>query len=92
MTPFALGNPDYHLLLPVLLFCADDHRRLLVPGTDAAVVRRLRHQAPDDIPAFVPRIDACAPMVVLNKLNLLLLVDRAPLFGIGWLEGIVVLH
>jgi hypothetical protein len=22
MTPFALDNPDYHLLLPVLLFCA----------------------------------------------------------------------
>jgi transposase len=27
--------------------------RPVVPGTDAAVVKRLRHQAPDDIPAFV---------------------------------------
>jgi hypothetical protein len=58
MTPFALGNPDYHLLLPAPLFCADDHRRPVVPGTDAAVVKRLRHQAPDHIPAFVPRIVA----------------------------------
>ena len=58
MTPFALDNPDYHLLLPVLLFCADDHRRPVVPGTDAAVVKRLRHQAPDDIPAFVEEVDA----------------------------------
>jgi uncharacterized protein len=52
----SLDNPDYHLLLPVLLFCADDHGRPVVPGTDAAVVKRLRHQAPDDIPAFVEGI------------------------------------
>jgi uncharacterized protein len=52
----SLDNPDYHLLLPVLLFCAGDHGRPVVPGTDAAVVKRLRHQAPDDIPAFVEGI------------------------------------
>ena len=52
----SFGNPDYHLLLPVLLFCADDNGRPVVPGTDAAVVKRLRHQAPDDIPAFVEGI------------------------------------
>lgn len=52
----SLDNPDSHLLLPVLLFCADDHDRPVVPGTDAAVVKRLRHQAPDDIPAFVEGI------------------------------------
>jgi uncharacterized protein len=51
----SLGNPDYHLLLPVL-FCADDHGRPVVPGSDAAVVKRLRHQAPNDIPAFVEGI------------------------------------
>jgi len=50
------NNPDYHLLLPVLLFCADDHGRPVVPDTDAAVVKRLRRQAPDDIPAFVEGI------------------------------------
>ena len=52
----SLDNPDYHLLLPVLLFCADGHGRPVVPGTDAAVVKRLRRQAPDDIPAFVEGI------------------------------------
>jgi uncharacterized protein len=52
----SLDNPDSHLLLPVLLFCADDHGRPVVPGTDAAVVKRLRRQAPDDIPAFVEGI------------------------------------
>jgi uncharacterized protein len=52
----SLDNPDYHLLLPVLLFCADENGRPVVPGTDAAVVKRLRHQAPDDIPAFVEGI------------------------------------
>jgi uncharacterized protein len=52
----SLDNPNYHLLLPVLLFCADDNGRAVVPGTDAAVVKRLRHQAPDDIPAFVEGI------------------------------------
>lgn len=52
----SLSSPDYHLLLPVLLFCADDHGRPVVAGTDAAVVKRLRRQAPDDIPAFVEGI------------------------------------
>ena len=52
----SFDNPDYHLLLPVLLFCADENGRPVVPGTDAAVVKRLRHQAPDDIPAFVEGI------------------------------------
>ena len=52
----SLDGPDYHLLLPVLLFCTDDNGRPVVPGTDAAVVKRLRHQAPDDIPAFVEGI------------------------------------
>jgi len=52
----SLDSPDYHLLLPVLLFCTDGHGRPVVPGTDVAVVKRLRHQAPDDIPAFVEGI------------------------------------
>jgi uncharacterized protein len=52
----SLDNPDYHLLLPVLLFCADENGRPVVPETDAAVVKRLRHRAPDDIPAFVEGI------------------------------------
>jgi uncharacterized protein len=52
----SFDNPDYHLLLPMLLFCADENGRPIVPGTDAAVVKRLRHQAPDDIPAFVEGI------------------------------------
>jgi transposase len=52
----SFDNPDYHLLLPVLLFCTDDHGRPVVPGADTAVVKRLRHQAPDDIPAFVEGI------------------------------------
>jgi uncharacterized protein len=52
----SFDNPDYHPLLPVLLFCADENGRPVVPGTDAAVVKRLRHQAPDDIPAFVEGI------------------------------------
>ena len=53
----SLDGPDYHLLLPVLLFCTDDHGRPVVPGTDSAVVKRLRRQAPDDIPAFVAESD-----------------------------------
>lgn len=52
----SLDNPNYHLLLPVLLFCADDQGRPVVPMSDAVVVKRLRHQAPDDIPAFVEGI------------------------------------
>jgi uncharacterized protein len=52
----SFDNPDYHLLLPVLLFCADENGRPVVTGTDPAVVKRLRHQAPDDIPAFVEGI------------------------------------
>jgi len=52
----SFDKPDHHLLLPVLLFCAGDDGRPVVPGTDEAVVKRLRHQAPDDIPAFVEGI------------------------------------
>jgi len=52
----SLDGPDYHLLLPVLLFCTDDDGRPVVPGADAAVVKRLRRQAPNDIPAFVEGI------------------------------------
>jgi len=52
----SLDNPDYYLLLPVLLFCADDHGRPIVQGTDAAVVKRIRRQAPDHIPPFVEGI------------------------------------
>lgn len=51
----SLDSPDYHLLLPVLLFCADNGRPV-IPGADAVVVKRLRRQAPDDIPAFVAGI------------------------------------
>ncbi len=51
-----IRNVNHGLLLPVLLFCADENGRPVVPGTDAAVVKRLRHQPPDDIPAFVEGI------------------------------------
>jgi uncharacterized protein len=49
-------NPQHALLLPILLNCVDEHRSPVVPTSDDAHVRRLRHRMHADIPVVVEGI------------------------------------
>ncbi len=49
-------NPQHALLLPILLHCVDDQGKPVVPTTDDATVRKLRHRVHADIPVVVEGI------------------------------------
>lgn len=49
-------NPQHGLLLPILLNCVDEHGSPVVPTSDDAHVRRLRHRVHADIPVVVEGI------------------------------------
>lgn len=52
----------------------------------------LRHNMEGSMDHCVREANACAPMVVTNDLNLLLLINRTPSFEIGRFEGTLTLH
>jgi uncharacterized protein len=49
-------NPQYALLLPILLNCVDEQGSPFVPTSDDAQVRTLRHRVHADIPVVVEGI------------------------------------
>jgi uncharacterized protein len=49
-------NPQHGLLLPILLNCVDEHGTPVVPTSDDAYVRGLRHRVHADIPVVVEGI------------------------------------
>ena len=49
-------NPQHALLLPILLYCVDDHGSPIVPTSDGAELRMLRHRVHADIPVVVEGI------------------------------------
>jgi hypothetical protein len=52
----------------------------------------LDNDVDDRMHLFVGQVNPCAPVEALHQLEALLLIHRLPLFGVGWLEGIIILH